>query len=129
MLKTIHRPQPAAKQRGLTLFGLLFWAIIVAVVVIAGAKVVPSISEYTACVKGAKQAASESTPDAARAAFDRYASVGYITTISGQDLDITPGRNGTLTVSFAYNKEIPLAGPVYLLIKYQGSSHTGTQYD
>jgi Tfp pilus assembly protein PilE len=115
-------------QRGLTLIGLLFWAIVVAAVVIVGAKVVPSVSEYMACVKGVKEAASESTPDAARAAFDRYATVGYITVISGRDLDVTSGANGGLTVSFAYDKEIPLAGPVYLLIKYKGSSHSG-KYD
>lgn len=128
MPKAIRRPQPAA-QRGLTLFGLLFWAIIIALAVIIGAKVVPSVSEYMACIKGVKLAAGESTPDAARAAFDRYATVGYITTVSSQDLDIAPSRNGSLTVSFAYDKEIQLAGPVYLLIKYKGSSNSGVKYD
>jgi Tfp pilus assembly protein PilE len=126
MLKTNRQP---VLQRGLTLLGLLFWAIIVAVVVIVGAKVVPSVTEYMACIKGVKEAASESTPDAARAAFDRYATVGYITVMSGKDLDVTPGANGSLTVSFAYNKEIQLVGPVYLLIKYKGSSHSGVKYD
>jgi Tfp pilus assembly protein PilE len=126
MLKTIrqHQRQPAT-QRGLSLFGLLVWAVIIAVVVIVGAKVVPSVTEYMACIKGAKVAATESTPEEARAAFERYASVGYITTISSKDLSIIPGRNGSLTVSFAYDKEIPLVGPVYLLIKYQGSSRSG----
>ena len=128
MLKTIHHPLPA-RQRGLTFFGLLILAFIVVAGVVVGARVVPSVSEYMACVKGVKEAASEGTPDAARAAFDRYATVGYITTISGQDLDIAPGRNGSLTISFAYDKEIPLVGPVYLLIKYHGSSHSGSQYD
>jgi len=124
MLKNIRRPQPAA-QRGLTLLGLLFWAVIIALAVIIGAKIVPSVSEYMSCVRGVKLAAGESTPDAARAAFDRYTTVGYITAIAGQDLDIVPGRNGSLTVSFTYDKEIQLAGPVYLLIKYKGSSGSG----
>jgi hypothetical protein len=106
--------------------GLLLWAIVVAIVVIAGAKVGPSVSEYMACIKGVKAAAAESTPDAVRAAFDRYAAVGAITTIAGRDLAITPDSNGGLTVSFAYDKEIELAGPVYLLIKYKGSSHSGS---
>lgn len=128
MLKTIRKPQRAA-QRGLTLMSLLFWAVVIALIVILGAKVGPSATEYMACIKGAKQAATESTPEAARQAFDRYASVGYITTISSQDLDIVPGRNGSLTVSFAYDKEIELFGPVYLLIKYRGSSGSGVKYD
>jgi len=124
MLKVTHQTQLAA-QRGLTLLGLLVWAVIIAAVVIIGAKVAPSVSEYVACIKGVKAAAAEGTPDAARAAFDRYANVSYITAISGQDLDITPGSNDRLTVSFAYNKEIQLLGPVYLLIKYHGSSGAG----
>ena len=124
MLKNIRRPQPAA-QRGLTLLGLLVWAVVIALAVIIGAKIVPSVSEYMSCVRGVKLAAGENTPDAARAAFDRYATVGYITALAGQDLDIAPGRNGSLTVSFAYDKEIQLAGPVYLLIKYKGSSSSG----
>jgi Tfp pilus assembly protein PilE len=126
MFNAIGQPR---RQRGLTLLGLLFWAVIIAAAVMVGAKVVPSVSEYMACIKGAKEAANETTLNDARAAFDRYAQVGYISTISGQDLDITPGRNGSLTVSFAYNKEIQLAGPVYLLIKYKGSSGSGVKYD
>jgi Tfp pilus assembly protein PilE len=128
MLKIARRQQPA-RQRGLTLLGVLSWAIVVAFIVIVGAKVVPSVSEYRSCIKGAKLAASQSTPNAARAAFDRYATVGYITTISGQDLDVIPDDNGSLTVSFAYNKEIPLVGPIYLLMKYKGSSNSGVKYD
>jgi hypothetical protein len=114
--------QPPVRSRGLTLLGLLLWAIIIVIVVVVGSKVGPSVSEYMACVKGVKAAAAENSPEDARAAFDRYATVGYITTISGKALDITTGRNGGLTVSFSYDKEIPLAGPVSLLIKYQGSS-------
>jgi hypothetical protein len=105
--------------------GLLFWAIVIACIVIVGAKVGPSASEYMSCIKGVRQAASQSNPDAIRAEFDRYAAADYITTITGQDLNITPGSHGGFTVSFAYDKEIPLAGPVYLLIKYRGSSHSG----
>jgi len=123
MPKTIRR-----SQRGLTLWGLLLWAIIIAAAVVATAKVVPSLSEYMACVKAVKQAAIESTPDEARAAFDRYASVDYISAVSGKDLDIT-GSGGHLTVAFAYDKEIALAGPVYLLIKYKGSSGPGVKHD
>jgi hypothetical protein len=31
--------------------------------------------------------------------------------------------NDKLQISFAYDKQIDLAGPVFLLIKYEGKSH------
>jgi hypothetical protein len=48
-----------------------------------------------------------------RASFDRTASVDYITSISGKDLEVTK-EGDKVVVSFAYDKEIPLFEPVYL---------------
>lgn len=59
-----------------------------------------------------------------RAAFNRQAEVGYIDAIDGKDLDIV--KNGDDTeISFAYQKTIPLGGPVSLLIDYAGSTGNG----
>jgi hypothetical protein len=44
-----------------------------------------------------------------------------ITTISGKDLSITK-ENDKVVVSFAYDKEIELMKPVFLLIKFEGRS-------
>jgi hypothetical protein len=59
-----------------------------------------------------------------RAAFDRTKDVEYsIQSISGKDLDITKDPNtGDVIINFSYDKEIELMDPVYLLIKYSGSS-------
>ena len=74
---------------------------------------------------GAIQAASDGdTVPAVRASFDRTASVDYIDSISGKDLEVTK-VNDKIVVRFAYDKEIPLFGPAYLLIKYRGSSAGG----
>ena len=40
---------------------------------------------------------------------------------SGKDLDITK-ENDKVVIRFAYNKELELIAPVYLLIKYEGRS-------
>jgi hypothetical protein len=57
-----------------------------------------------------------------RAAFNRQADVGYIDAIAGKDLTIV--KNGDDTdISFAYQKTIPLVGPVSLLIDYAGSTN------
>jgi hypothetical protein len=122
MIKAVCLPQ-SRRQRGLTLVGLLLWAILIAIVGLIGAKVVPTVTEYMSCLKAVKQAATETTPDAARSAFDRYAEVAYINAITGKDINIDQGPGDSLIVSFAYDKEIPLAGPVYLIIKYSGSSN------
>jgi len=57
-----------------------------------------------------------------RAAFERARSIEYsIQSISGKDLEVTKD-NDKVVVSFAYDKEIELFGPVSLLIKYRGRS-------
>ena len=112
-------------QRGISFFGLLIVGVILALLAIVGAKVVPTATEYMGIMKAVKKAAAESaTVQEVRNSFDRTASVDYITSITGKDLDVT--KNGDkVVVSFAYDKEIALAGPAYLLIKYRGSSAGG----
>ena len=57
-----------------------------------------------------------------RGAFEKQKEIEYsIQSISGKDLVITK-ENDKVVVSFAYDKEIELMKPVYLLIKYEGRS-------
>ena len=54
--------------------------------------------------------------------FDKQKEIEYsIASISGKDLDITK-ENDRIVIRFAYNKELELIAPVYLLIKYEGRS-------
>ena len=58
----------------------------------------------------------------ARKAFDRQKDIEYsISSIGGQDLQITK-ENDKIVIRFAYEKEVPLFEPVFLLIKYEGRS-------
>ena len=115
----------AARQRGISFIGLLFLGVVLAFLAIVGAKVVPTASEYMSIIKAVKKAAGDGdTVPAVRASFDRTASVDYIDSISGKDLEVTK-VNDKIVVRFAYDKEIPLFGPAYLLIKYRGSSAGG----
>jgi hypothetical protein len=116
------RRQP---QRGITLIGLLFWAILVAMVLLLTLRVVPTINEYYTAKKAIDKAAhgGGTTVSEIRTAFDRYKDVEYsITSLSGKDLVITK-ENDRVVVSFAYDKEIELFGPVSLLIKYRARSN------
>ena len=109
-------------QRGISFLGLLFLGVVLALLGIVGARVVPTATEYMSIQKAVKKAAAEGgTVPAIRAAFDRTASVDYIDSIGGKDLEITKDGD-KVVVSFASDKEIPLFGPAYLLLKYRGSS-------
>lgn len=110
------------RQQGLTFFGLLFFGGIIAVLGVLVAQAVPTAIEYQAVLKAAKKAANEgNTVVDVRKIFDAAAAIDNISSISGKDLTITK-ENDKVVVSFAYNREIPVAGPVFILIKYAGRS-------
>jgi len=108
------------RQHGFTFIGLLFVAVVVAVVGVVAAKVVPTVIEYQAISKAAQRAAEAgSTVAEIRASFDRSKAVDYFEAISGRDLLISK-ENDRIVVEFAYQKELHLVGPAYLLLKYAG---------
>jgi hypothetical protein len=111
-------------QRGITLFGLMFWAIVVGFAALITMRVLPTINEYLTIQKAVKKIAVDggSTVPEIRNSFERAKEIEYsIQSISGKDLVITK-ENDKVVVSFAYDKEIELMKPVYLLIKYEGRS-------
>ena len=111
-------------QRGVTLFGLMFWAILIGMVTLLALKVLPTVNEFLSIKRAVQKVAQTggTTVPEVRIAFDKQKEVDYaISTISGKDLEITK-VNDELVVAFAYDKEIELMGPVYLLIKYEGRS-------
>ena len=107
-------------QRGITFIGMVVVGAIVAMGALVAAQVAPTYIEYQTIMKAAQRAAeSGTTVPEIRAAFDRTKSVEYFEAISGSDLEISK-VNERVIVEFAYNKEIHLVGPAYLLLKYQG---------
>lgn len=111
-----------ARQYGVSLTGLIFILVIIATLAVLGLRVVPTVTEFLAAKKAITSAkAAGTTPAEVRASFDKQAEVGYIESITSKDLDIV--KNGdSLDVSFAYQKKIPLIGPVSLLIDYEDST-------
>ena len=125
MTVELQRPSRSrADQRGVTLFGLLFWAIVVGFVALIGVRVMPTLNEFLTIQRAVSKVATEggTTVPEIRRAFDKQREIEYaITSISGKDLDITK-ENERIVVSFAYDKEIEIVKPVYILIKYEGRS-------
>jgi len=111
-----------SKQRGASFLGMLFWAAIVGIVFIIGAKVAPTVVEYQAIVKAVNTSKVGNSVAEVRSLFDKNKATGYFDAISGKDLVIEKIADKHV-VSFAYQKEIALAGPAYLLLKYDGKSN------
>lgn len=116
---------PRRRQRGLSLFGLLFWAIFIGFFAYVGIATFPTVNEYLTIQRAVNKVAADNPPTvaAARSAFQRQKDIEYsISSISASDLEITK-ENDRVVIGFAYDKEVPLFGPVYLLIKYEGRSN------
>ncbi len=108
--------------QGFSLIGLLCTLTVFGVAGVLFVRAGPSIFEYWAIEKAVKAASAMSgTPAEVRVAYERLASVGYIDAVQAKDLKIE-GSGDAMTVSFAYEKRIPLAGPASLVISYQGST-------
>ncbi len=111
-------------QRGVTLFGLMFWALLIGFAAYIVIRVFPTVNEYLTVQSTVEKIAraNPGTVAEARSAFDKQKDVEYsISTISGKDLIVTK-ENDKVVIAFAYDKYIPLYGNVYLLIKYEGRS-------
>lgn len=111
--------QRKSAQRGITFLGLLFVGAVLAVLGVVGAQVVPTLIEYQAVTKAASKARDGNTVPEVRAIFDKAAQIDDINAISGKDLEITK-EGDKVVVRFAYQREIHLAGPAWLTLKYAG---------
>jgi len=113
--------QPKSRQRGISFLGLIFVGGVLAVVGVVAAQVFPTFVEYQAVAKAVKKASGGSTVPEVRTLFDRAAEVDNITSMKAKDLEITKDGE-TIVVKFAYEREIHLAGPAFLTLKYTGQS-------
>jgi hypothetical protein len=112
-------------QQGFTLIGLIFWAVLISAAALLVMKVAPALSEYRTIQSMVNKAAKEggSTVPEIRAAYDRFLQIQYgVEAIrSGKDLQIAK-EDDKIVIRFAYDKEIALVDPVFLLIKFKGQS-------
>lgn len=111
------------QQRGVSFLGIVLIGIVVAALGVLAARVAPTVIEYQSVLRAMQHAAETGqTPAEVRTAFERTRTVGYFDAVTGADLVITRD-NERLLVEFAYQEEIHLFGPAYLLLKYRGRSH------
>jgi len=114
------------KQRGLSMIGLLAVCVVIALAALVGMKVAPEVIEYYSILKSVKATAQDPASRSAtvteiRRNYDTRSSIDDVRSITGADLDITKEGN-EVVISFAYSTKVPLAGPVSLVIDFEGSS-------
>ena len=110
------------KQRGASLIGILFVGGILVFGGIVLAQVVPTYTEFRMIGKTVDKVKGSGSTAEVRSSFDKAAQVDDIKSITGKDLEFTQ-EGGKTVISFAYTREIHLAGPAYLLMKYAGRSN------
>ena len=123
-MRQIHRLR---SQRGASLFGMIIIAIVVGFFLLMGARVFPAVNEYLTIRRAVNQIMKQGPTSASdiRNLFERTVEVEYsIHTIGAKDLVITPVGD-KLRTSYAYNVEIPIIEPVFMLIKFEGSAVAG----
>ena len=99
-------------QRGVTLFGLMFWAILIGIVSLLSLKVLPTLNEYFTIKRTVEKIATSgaTTVPEIRTAFEKQ-----------KDIEVQKVGD-KVVVSYAYDREIHLFGPAFLTMKYKGQS-------
>ena len=123
-MKTLPRPALRARQRGVSMFGLMFWAVVIGYLGYVAVRVFPTVNEYLTIQRLVDKVAATSpaTVPEARNAYDKLKEIEFsVQSVSGSDLNVTK-EGEKVVIRFAYAKEIPLAGPAYLLLRYEGRS-------
>lgn len=109
------------QQRGMTFISLILTAMLVVFAGMVLIQAAPTYLEFLTVKKAVDRSATGTTVAEIRSIFDKAATIDNITAITGRDLEI--GKvGGQVVVSFAYEKDIHLVGPAYLVMRYQGES-------
>ena len=114
-------------QRGITFIGLVVVLAIVGFFGIIAIQMFPAYSEFSS-IKNILESIGKSADfdnladDKIRASFDRNASIGYVSVISGRDLVIESNIDGKKVVTAEYQVVKPVVGNVSILMHFKASS-------
>ncbi|MBX9916718.1 MAG: DUF4845 domain-containing protein [Nitrosomonas sp.] len=114
------------KQRGISLSGLLVWAVILILVSISSLKVAPAYIEFSTIKRNLAAMVKDidmqtTSPSQIKIMFDKRAQIDSIKSINGQDIKINK-ENGRIVLSASYVVQIPVVSNISLQIDFQASS-------
>ena len=100
------------KQAGATLMGMLFVGGLVVFVAMLGMKLFPAYQQFFSVKSVIRAMKQDSLGSMSKgeiiASFDRRADVGYVTAITGKDLEISKNASGDTVVTAKYQVITPL---------------------
>ena len=113
-------------QRGLTMFGFLFVAIILIAIAMLAMKLVPAYIEFFSVKKvlsamGQESGLKSMSNAEIRSDFSRRAGASYVTVVKGDDISINR-NSGSPVVSAEYQFRTKLVGNVSLVVDFAASS-------
>ncbi len=121
-----HLRSMKSQQRGLTMLGFLFVAVMLIFVAMLAMKLVPAYIEFFSVKKilntmGQESGLKSKSNAEIRNDFIKRANVGYVTVVKPEDLTIDR-RNGGLVVSADYVFRSKLVGNVSIVVDFSASS-------
>lgn len=121
-----HLRSMKSQQRGLTMLGFLFVAMMLIFVAMLAMKLVPAYIEFFSVKKilntmGQESGLKSKSNAEIRNDFIKRANVGYVTVVKPEDLTIDR-RNGGLVVSADYVFRSKLVGNVSIVVDFSASS-------
>lgn len=111
------------KSRGFSLGSMLVVIALVLAVALPALKSIPSMLEYFSVKRAASYARDSSNNRKEVAAnFDKQAQIDNISSIRGEDLDVSEDDAGRIrSIGFEYRTEVRIYGPLSFLITYSGT--------
>ncbi len=114
------------KQAGATLMGMLFVGGLVVFVAMLGMKVFPAYQQFFSVKSVIKAMKQESLSSMSKSeiiqSFDKRADAGYVSAITGKDLEIGKNASGETVVTAKYRVITPLVGNVSALMEFETST-------
>lgn len=114
------------KQAGISFLGMLFVGAFIALIAITAIRIVPSYTEFMTVKKVLKAMQQDPldtmTPKEIKTAFDKRASIDYISVVSSEDLSIERSDSGATVISVEYQVVRPLMGNLSVLMDFSARS-------
>ena len=118
------------KQRGVSMLGFMFIAVVVIMIAMLAMKLVPAYIEFFSVKKilnsmGQDNEVKSMNNVEVRTAFSNRANVGYVTVVKPEDLNIDRS-GGNMVISTEYEYRTPLVANISLVVDFKASSNTGS---
>ena len=120
-------PPMQSKQRGLSMIGFLFVAVVLVAIAMLAMKLVPAYIEFFSVKKilatmGQESDIRSKSNAEIRSDFSRRANVGYVTVVKPENLTIDR-RGGTPVISADYEFRTKLIGNASLVVDFSASTN------